>query len=316
MVGLRTRWILAVLAVCAVFAALWGIAQSPDGARVADKTPFIESHTKGETRSANYPTEDAPLPVRVIPSAADAEHTAAREKESDEHERADLIAQQQQGRAAIVSAWIALGGTVVAGFALWFLIKTYGETKAAAEAAQRSANAAMDQVNAMQMADRPHLVIKDISIDLDFKKEELLYPSMVSEPRSIPISYKTANVGKSLALIVRYGYHGFIGAELPPVPQWSDRGTWPEPVIPSDDIQAMTFVVDKGEPVFLKFEDWLRIKKGASTNRLFFFGFVEYNDLHGKTHRTSGAWLYQRLPYTEPEEFFQPCGPAVYWQHT
>jgi hypothetical protein len=125
--------------VFAVFAAP-SLAQQTQG--VAEKSPARKSQATKQSERQQYPTENAPLPIRVIESPSDAADRQRSAASAAEHEQADLKAQERSASAAeqqvsvgTAMAWLSLAG-------LFALIWTLCETRRAASAAIRAANAA------------------------------------------------------------------------------------------------------------------------------------------------------------------------------
>jgi hypothetical protein len=151
--------IIPILWILAIESASW--AQSPKGSGAPDISPAEKSESKEPKRQSYRPTNNDPLPVAVIQSATDASHAVERERNGDKFNKDYLdsqfllaVASKKQANAAIASAVIALGGTIVAGFGLCFLMKTYRETKITARASIRSAYAAKKAAKAAESAAR------------------------------------------------------------------------------------------------------------------------------------------------------------------
>jgi len=164
----KQPWIaLALLSACASWA------QSSSNSGAAASGPPKQSHVAKQARDSHYPTKDAPLPVTVLQSKGDAEHEEAREKTADEQFIKNLGSQlrvanasEKQARAALTAAIIVGVETVIAGVALFFLMKTYGETRRTAKAALLSARTARHGVKvareAIEANRRPRLFVREL----------------------------------------------------------------------------------------------------------------------------------------------------------
>jgi hypothetical protein len=116
----------------------------PNDHRVSASTPSIKKQPANGSYSDPYPTADAPLPVRVIPSIPEAEHSEARERKSDEHDAKDLDAQVRAADAAekqVFAAWMA----AILGFAGTVLIVWSLKEARSANATSREAIALSEQ---------------------------------------------------------------------------------------------------------------------------------------------------------------------------
>jgi hypothetical protein len=129
---MKAAWMaLAVMVACGSWA------QAPKSSGTARKSPPAKSHTADTAHAGQYPTNDAPLPVTVLPSPEDATGAANREKKADEFNRNYLDTQvrlakasEKQANAAIAAAVIVFFDFFIAAFALWFLRGTYLATRA------------------------------------------------------------------------------------------------------------------------------------------------------------------------------------------
>jgi hypothetical protein len=138
-----------VLVFCLLFAGSTGAAQHPFH-RGFKPSPPLQSHAPADPWQNHFPTDDAPFPVRVIPSPADSANRAAQEARTDKYQAANLQSQMRQADASeseARAAWIALVAAIIAGvLLLWTLYETRRTAKAsaiAAAAAENSANAAI-----------------------------------------------------------------------------------------------------------------------------------------------------------------------------
>ena len=86
-------------------------------------------------------SSSAPEPLRVIIEKTSAEEAGekVREAKTDEHERLDLIAQQQSAQAAQLQLWISGATLVISAIGGALLLATWVETKRGARATERSA---------------------------------------------------------------------------------------------------------------------------------------------------------------------------------
>ena len=98
-----------ILVVCTlVLLTSLALAQPLSGQRIAVPSPPVKEQTTGGANSKPYPTEQAPLPVRIIESATGSQHTKTRETQADKHDAKDLDAQIRAANAAekqILPSW-------------------------------------------------------------------------------------------------------------------------------------------------------------------------------------------------------------------
>jgi hypothetical protein len=144
-------------------------AAQPEPQRVGEVGPSVpvEDAQTAECSADSSGSRPAPaLPVRVIESSEESAHARDREQKSDQHEADDLAAQRKAADAADRSAraaewqkiptWVSIGvagvgtvialaGTIMLGFTLYWSRKT-------AEAGALSAEAAQNAVTAAQAA--------------------------------------------------------------------------------------------------------------------------------------------------------------------
>jgi hypothetical protein len=123
----------------------FGVSQTPNHEPATTPSPPIkEQLTKGTNREISS-AYDSALPVRVIESAADSEHTREREAKSDEHDAKDLKAQERAANAAekqILPTWAAAILTAFGtGLLVWNLFETRKSNKISEDTAKRQLRA-------------------------------------------------------------------------------------------------------------------------------------------------------------------------------
>jgi hypothetical protein len=86
---------------CAVLCALVAASSAQqDTKRAAEGPPRVKAEAADNTNRNQYPTNDSPLPVRVIESPSDAADRKTREADAAKHEQDDLRAQVRAADAA------------------------------------------------------------------------------------------------------------------------------------------------------------------------------------------------------------------------
>jgi hypothetical protein len=133
---------------------------APDGGGASKGRPVEVGKAASQPVAGGYPTEDFPLPVRVIESPGDATDRKHREARADQHEQADLTAQVRSADAAEAQVWlnkIALALSAIAAFGL-FLSVYYA--RASAKGAVDAANAAVEAAKAANRSARAAIGIE------------------------------------------------------------------------------------------------------------------------------------------------------------
>ena len=162
------------------FALLWAAhqvaAQAPEGQRVPQPSPAVEGQTQGDAQRGSRPPKPPPVPVRIIQSVDEAEHEAAREAKSDQHEAEDLAAQQKAadsaqlaaaaGQRQVEAAWAA---AILSLFGTGLLVWTLRETR-------RTAQAAIDGVAA---ADRAARAAEQANLEMRYSQRAWISHSRV-----------------------------------------------------------------------------------------------------------------------------------------
>lgn len=121
------------------------LAQAPNTERVAAPSPAIENQRPNKPDTAPYPTESAPLPIRIIEKPEDSKRAEDREAKSDKHDAEDLDAQRRSATAAeeqVLPAWLGAAlagvGTILLVVNLFVLEADRRQTKRSAEAQLRA----------------------------------------------------------------------------------------------------------------------------------------------------------------------------------
>jgi len=130
----RRNWgaVIAIVGLVIGAIALTASTKPPNAERVPNPGPSVKKHGSCEACTSKKPTNDSPLPVRIIESPDDTARAQEREAKSDKHDAEDLKAQQDAANAAqraaasaereevpaIVQIILASFGTVIALIAL------------------------------------------------------------------------------------------------------------------------------------------------------------------------------------------------------
>lgn len=288
-------------------------AESPKGSRMPHSSPPEKGQTENKARGNEYPTENAPLPVRVVQSPSDAAHGAGREAKADEHEAKDLDAQVRQAGASEQQAAASWWAVVLTGLGSGFLLWTLFETR-------RTANAARQSADAFMVAERPNLIFESVKI---FGLDELPDDDPDSgEPSTPHLGFKIKNHGRSPAWITQSSFDLIISDTLPDSPVWKeDEVSWLDIIVPNGKISRIcglpgdeTYSGEFGR-ITQQQHEGLR----AGRPKIFFLGRVKYRDQFDRIHVVSGAWEQMIFGFDYSEKIkwgMVPCGPRSYWEYT
>jgi hypothetical protein len=226
------------------------------------------------------------------------------------------------------------------------LAYTYGTNKRNAQAASANAIAAEKQVKALQEAlvearrtaeaakksadvaeralvdiERPHLLFENFKMG-GFKKriegeEEMLKAlspvERMAQPRILRVTYRIKNYGKSPAWVVSSVVRFKIA--VPRLEGGPDYGRYPQfvgYVLPAGEERTAERFLEGGALT----EEWrLRIVGGQAVE-LVVYGFVDYTDIFQRSHRSAFAARYVVGGGSDPGDYFQPTGAALYWTYT
>ena len=118
--------------------------QAPKDKGTPGPAPAVARQPSNTTDGKQYPSEQSPLPVRMIESPSDAAHSKAREARSDQHDKENLSAQARAADAAEEQAQMGRLAAILSFLSVLLLVWTVRESRRSAEAAIRSAAIAED----------------------------------------------------------------------------------------------------------------------------------------------------------------------------
>lgn len=242
-------------------------------------SPTVKGKAASEPDRRQYPTESAPLPVRVIESPSDAAHTKEREAQSTKHDAADLKAQERTADATEEQVLASKAAVVLSLFGLVGLGLTFCETRRTAIAAVKSASIAQSMAWP--------IVVPRIA------NATFLYPPKGHQgPFAKPqLTLSLENYGQSPAFMVAADCELRISWDTPP------QSELVRPLKKED----RTVIPVRPEPSTYQFLLWhdpvtpeqvteLNGKLDAGGKRFFLIGRVIYDDVFGERH-TSGFCL-------------------------
>jgi hypothetical protein len=268
-------------------------ARSPNQPRVSPPRPAVKEQPARATDTKAYPTENAPLPVRIIEGESDTKHTQAREAKSDQHDAEDLQTQKRAADAAekqIFPAWL---GAILTFFGTLLIVWSLREARRANVIAQ---NAIAQSERHASISLRAYLSVRPINISLapviKVDKGQILKATVdciLHNSGSTPAS--RILVGANIASIV-----------WPPAKDSMKYGGALEDVsfgdIGQGAAEPRTF-----EKVLVV--DYARLKSGQ--DRVVFVGKVSYRDVWGNEHTvTYEGSLVGVKPFIEVCETYQP----------
>lgn len=154
--------------VCVLVGLVGFSSQAEQTQGVPKKTPAREGKPTSQSERQQYPTENSPLPIRVVESPSDEADRKRREAEAAKHEEADLDAQVRSADAAEKQVAIGRATAWLSLFGLCALIWTLCETRRSVSAANRAAAAAEGSVTAFLAASekelRAYVTVESVSV--------------------------------------------------------------------------------------------------------------------------------------------------------
>jgi hypothetical protein len=233
--------------------------------------------TVGLPQSGRYPTEAAPLPIRVVESPGDAAHSKEREAKADKHDAEDLEAQVRTADATERQAILSLVAIVISSLGLIGLALTFYETRRTAQAANASVRLAMREFNTVH---RPRAIFRHVVLD-----DELWGRGKFG------VRCRIVNVGGTEAKVVEYGV-GHLVTKM-------DRELHPRPEYKIVPVQPV--VLKSGEGHDLPLHELVMTDEKYLPNiqtgnySLFCFGYVKYLDADGISRTTGFGRVLKRI---------------------
>ena len=127
-------------------------AQTPNEQGVPGKAPAIKTQPADSSDKNNQTSGEFSVPVRIIESQDEADHSKDREAKSDEHDAKDLDAQVRAANAAERQIWIAYTSIFFTFVGTALLVWNLSESRRATKAAQESASSSQSAVLAANEA--------------------------------------------------------------------------------------------------------------------------------------------------------------------
>lgn len=284
--------------------------------RTSGPSPSTERLREQQPATSLQPTNDAPFPVRIIESPAEAISRKEQEETSNRHEAEDLKAQIRAATAAEEQVLLARVNLVVAIVGGLLLLVTLKETRraahaavAAAEAGRDSAKAAQESVNLTRASERAYVMAESVAHNfLNWR---------ISAEKNFNWSFQLTNHGRTPAKILsiatlvtisdgnplKGGGWDNAGAEFENnafMPLAFKElglgfvlkpGASTEPYVETGD---RLITKDRGHPLpeaFLKKLDRLYEKTAAhGVTLVWMIGSVAYRDMFGVEHHTDFCW--------------------------
>ena len=301
-----THFLSAVVVGCFFLIGSGEASEAPQKSEAPLPGSSAESQGNNNAGANKYPTENAPLSVRVIQSPDDSARNAAREAEASEHERKDLDAQIAQAQAAkeqVITSWCVVALTLLGSGFLFF---TLYETRRTAKAAIESAKAAMDQVaftkrqeDRQEIADKLNYEAMNISLSAAKQSADAATRAAAAAEKSVNSVEDTAKrqlrayVGiasvevKNAHIQVRFVNHGHTPAHE--VSSWGGHSF--DEQVPKSTIEKL----EQANPASSTIA-WQGISNYISpftgnldTNiksKIFIYGLIRYKDVFGEIRRT------------------------------
>lgn len=215
-------------------------------------------------------TSEAPLVVKVIPGD-DAEEKSTQEAADREARRQLDASTFRLGIATLVLAFLQIVAIGVQALFLWLALRA---NSTAAEAARDSADSSV-------RTQRPYLYITGI----EFVAGD-----------EVGATYRIENIGNTPAILQKSSTEIRCLPALPISPDYSAQRTWQERVVYSREVIAgMRCALPRGEKTVV----------GADGFTIYFYGYVVFLDVFGKTRRTGFCYAFGK-----DKAFSRAGGPA------
>lgn len=293
----RSYW-LPILAVVGLTQAALG--QAPNRERLSAPSPSIKEQPTHSPDAKTYPSEDAPLPIRIIESATDAKHTLAREARSDKYDAEDLKTQKRAADATekqITTSWIAaflsFGGTLLI---LWSLREARRANSLAKDALAQSERHARIGLRAYLSAKPADIVIVPIAKTADGKR--------IIE---VQIIFSLANSGSTPARNIASGIN-ILSILWPPA---ADAFVYKDTVTPTSYQEVGADSPNTQRFVKIIIVDPSAIKSGKE--RIIIVGSITYRDVWEYEHtiRVEGSLISVQAIMDACETYIPGSGPLT-----
>lgn len=152
----------------------------------------------------------------------------------------------------------------------------------------------------LALIERPHIVLDSPTLkihDLD-------------DPTKFGIDHAFRNYGKGPGRLIKSAIRFHVGPELPDTPNYGPEDMLFGVIVPEHGLGVTGAFHPAQTPTN---NELLQITERRS--QLFFYGFIEYRDIQGSTHRSCFAYRYVPHDVNQPTQF-ETAGPESYWVHT
>jgi hypothetical protein len=267
------------------------LAQTPDTHGTPKPSPAAKSQGAAQPGPIPYPTEDAPLPIRIIEKPDDVERTQARDAKTEVHDAADLIEQrraadavQQQVTPTYVAAWLSGIGTIL-------LIATLGIAEADRRHTKRSSEAQL-------RAYIGSIVIARESTMRGFDWDDY--------GRFLGPQVGRRNFGQTPARNVRGSVQARVFTK-----EEAKSQTWAlDPALmndlslsPGELTTNQIIISDPNGPIEQAVCECKRRGVAAETHEIWVWGRIDYDDIFGKSHETHFRYFIDKLGFRHGQMF-------------
>lgn len=236
----------------------------------SQRRPLIQNGAQQSPATDQRGTSDAPLVVKVLPGE-DAQEKSRQEAADREARRQHDSNVFRLGIATVVAAFLQIVAVGVLATFLWLAFRTMS---IAAEAARDSADSAV-------RAQRPYLNITG----LEFAAGD-----------EVGASYRIENIGNTPAILQKSSVEIRCLPALPISPDYAAQRAWQDRIVYSKDaIAGSRCMLPKAEKTVL----------GASGFTTYFYGYLVFLDVFGKTRRTGFCYAFDK-----DRAFSRAGGPA------
>jgi hypothetical protein len=281
-----------------MLAACYSLAQAQESNGASDKSPSKGQQIPNKTKAAQYPTKDSPLPVIVLPSPEDAKHAASRERTADKFNGDYLDSQirlakasEKQAIAAVAAAVVVGVETVIAGFALCFLMRTYRETKLTARASIKAALAAKKSAHAANLSAKAAIGVELPKVFLsECRFGDMGAASWAAKLQRPKLEMAVSNYGRTPAFAIEHSIN-FICAITPPeIPNYDH--TYPFPIGTVIREPPFSLLVLRHS-----FSDEEVADMEAGKKSMWVYGYVSFKDFLNEEHKCRFAKKHFRMPW-------------------
>lgn len=267
-------------------------APKQEGATTSSSPPTTGYHQKNPSNLQH--TADKPVhPIAATKAIIENDTT----KIKYDYEAQNLKIQRQLSESTKTIAYftiflvlVGISQAVIFWKQAHLLGETLNETKSAAEATNKSANAARDSADALPTLERAYIFVKNVSFIPPTTVTALLLESynggIVVDKNSFKVIVE--NYGKTPAIIKRVEGIGKVFTGAIPYLQGIQHPNTPEQIrivaIQKDESFIFDFDIEDNETID---------KVNSLQHKLVAIGCIQYEDIFGKLHETGFCWWYE-----------------------